>query len=218
MNFTKQDRTALVVAIVAVAVFGAAIACQSLAAGKPTDAAERKTLVVRKDSQRLSTADDAKVTIVEFLDFECEACGAAYPFVEQLRERYAGRVTFVARYFPIPSHRNALNAAYAVESAARQGRFEAMYQRMFETRHEWGERQESMASLFRSYAADLGLDMITYDADVGSDTVADRVQQDVDDGTQLGVDGTPTFFINGERFVPSTGEDFSRTIDEALAQ
>ncbi|WP_342771407.1 DsbA family protein [Georgenia muralis] len=94
--------------------------------------------VVRENSHRLSTASDGRVTLVEFLDFECEACGAAYPFVEQLREDYAGRVTFVARYFPIASHANAENAALAVEAAAQQGKFEAMYQRMYETQAEWG--------------------------------------------------------------------------------
>ena len=96
--------------------------------------------VVRKDSHRLSTAADDRVTLVEFLDFECEACKAAYPFVEQLRDDYDGRVTFVARYFPMPGHANAENAAVAVEAAARQGRFEDMYHRMYETQTEWGER------------------------------------------------------------------------------
>ncbi|GAA3511063.1 hypothetical protein GCM10022262_39050 [Georgenia daeguensis] len=94
--------------------------------------------VVRESSHRLSTASDGRATLVEFLDFECEACGAAYPFVEQLREDYAGRVTFVARYFPLPGHANAENAALAVEAAAQQGQFEAMYQRMYETQPEPG--------------------------------------------------------------------------------
>src|ERR1700754_1769165 len=72
-------------------------------------------VLVRPDSHRLSTATDGKVTFVEFLDFECEACRAAFPAVEQLRQEYQGRVTFVLRYFPIPSHSNAENAALAVE-------------------------------------------------------------------------------------------------------
>ena len=115
--------------------------------------------VVRDSSHRLSTAPDGKVTFVEFLDFECEGCRAVYPVIEQLRTQYEGRVTFVIRYFPIDSHKNAMNAAVAVEAAARQGELEAMYARMYETQAEWGEQSESRAPLFRQFAEQLGLDL-----------------------------------------------------------
>lgn len=215
---TRQTRAALIVAAVAVALIGGVVAVQQLSSPEPADASERQAIVVRDDSRRLGTAADGKVTLVEFLDFECESCAAAYPFVEQLRETYEGRVTFVVRYFPIPSHQNADNAAYAVESAARQGRFEQMYQRMYETQAEWGESQDSKAALFRTYAEELGLDMATYDADVASPEVAARVQKDVDDGTALGVSGTPSFYLNGQRLIPSTTEEFVQAIDDALAR
>ena len=91
------------------------------------------SVLVRPDSHRLSTAADGRVTVVEFLDLECEACGAAFPGVEKLRGEYAGKVTFVMRYFPIPSHRNAQLAARAVEAAGQQGQLEPMYRKMFET-------------------------------------------------------------------------------------
>lgn len=213
---TQQTKLALIVAAAAAALFGGLFAVQQISSSEPADAAERQNITVREDSRRLSTADDGKVTLVEFLDFECESCAAAYPFVEQLREQYAGRVSFVVRYFPISSHRNANNAAYAVESAARQGQFEQMYQRMYETQAEWGESQDSKAALFRTYAADLGLDMATYDADVASPEVAARVQKDLDDGIELGVTGTPSFFLNGERLTPSTTDEFVQAIDDAL--
>ncbi|MCR4511747.1 DsbA family protein [Aeromicrobium sp. 50.2.37] len=215
---TKQTKIALLVGLVAMTLFGGAFVYQEVAAPEPADAAERKNITVRADSHRLDTAEDGKVTLVEFLDFECEACGAAYPFIEQLREQYAGKVTFVLRYFPIPSHANANNAAYAVESAARQGKLEDMYKRMYDTQAEWGESQDSKADLFRSFAEDLGLDMAQYDADVASPEVAARVQKDVDDGTRLGVSGTPSFYLNGQRLIPSTTEEFIQAIDEALAE
>jgi protein-disulfide isomerase len=215
---TKQTKIALLVGLVAMTLFGGAFVYQEVAAPEPADAAERKNITVRADSHRLDTAEDGKVTLVEFLDFECEACGAAYPFIEQLREQYAGKVTFVLRYFPIPSHANANNAAYAVESAARQGKLEDMYKRMYDTQAEWGESQDSKADLFRSFAEDLGLDMARYDADVASPEVAARVQKDVDDGTRLGVSGTPSFYLNGQRLIPSTTEEFIQAIDEALAE
>lgn len=216
MNLTRQTKIALAFSAVAIAFFGGAIAYQAITAPEPVDATERKSIVARDDSHRLGTADDGKVTLVEFLDFECEACRAAYPFIEQLRQQYDGRVTFIARYFPIPSHRNVLNAAYAVESAARQGKFGQMYKRMYDTQSEWGESQDSKAVLFRTYAEELGLDMSRFDNDVKSAEVAARVQKDVDDGTKLGVSGTPTFFLNGKRFIPTSAEEFVQAIDEAL--
>lgn len=184
------------------------------AAGQTTAGAP----VVREDSHRLSTAADGRVTLVEFLDFECESCRAAYPLIEQLRKDYAGRVTFVARYFPLPSHANAQNAALAVEAAAQQGRFEQMYQQMYQTQSEWGEQRTSEADLFRTFAANLGLDLAAYDRAVADPATERRVQRDLDDGIALGVRGTPTFFLNGQRVEPRAEQQFRAMLDDALQQ
>lgn len=175
-------------------------------------------LALRENSHRLSTADDGKVTLVEFLDFECEACGAVYPFVEDLRTTYEGEVTFVARYFPIPSHANAQNSAMAAEAAARQGQFEAMYSQLFTTQAQWGENSLSMAGLFREYAEEIGLDMNQYDADIQDPAVLERVLQDQREGTALGVQGTPTFFLNGEMLQLTTLDSLEAAIEAAVQQ
>ena len=175
-------------------------------------------VLVRPDSHRLSTATDGKVTFVEFLDFECEACGAAYPSIEQLRSEYGDRVVFVARYFPLPSHFNAENAAVAVEAAAQQGRFEAMYQRMFDTQSTWGEQQVSQAPRFRQFAADLGLDMTAYDNAVADPATLERVRADQRDGRAAGVEGTPTFFLNGVQLQPRSIDDLRAAIDRELTK
>ena len=107
------------------------------AAGAATGAGAGTGKLVRDDSHRLGAAGTGKVTLVEFLDFECESCRAAYPVVEELRTTYAGKVDFVVRYFPIPSHANAVNSALAVEAAAQQGKFEDMYKRMYDTQETW---------------------------------------------------------------------------------
>ena len=172
--------------------------------------------VVREDSHVLSDAGEGAPVLVEFLDFECEACLAAYPLVEQIREEYAGELTFVVRYFPIPSHANAMNAAVAVEAAAQQGRFEDMYTRMYQTQSEWGEQQDSKAPLFRQFAQDLGLDMAAYDAAVADPATQQRVEQDRQDGMALGVQGTPTFFLDGELLQPASTEDFRAQVDAAV--
>lgn len=176
------------------------------------------SVLIRDDSRTLGDKGTTDVTFVEFLDFECEACGAAFPVVEQLREKYAGQVTFVARYFPLKSHFNAERAARAVESAARQGKFEDMYQLMFQTQPEWAEQQKPRDDVFRGYAEQLGLDMAEYDADYGSAEVKERVQRDVDDGLELGVQGTPTFYIDGELIQPKSADDLAVALDAALAE
>ncbi len=177
-----------------------------------------REILVREDSHRLSTAPDDAVTFVEFLDFECESCRAAFPAVEQLRAEYGDRVLFVARYFPITSHANAENAAVAVEAAAQQGQFEAMYQRMFETQSEWGEKQQSQADLFRVFADDLGLDLSAFDRAVADPATLERVRRDRADGEAAGVQGTPTFFLDGVRIQPESLNELRSQFDLALAR
>lgn len=172
--------------------------------------------VVRADSHVLDDGGADAVTVVEFLDFECEACGAFYPVVEELREKHAGRITYVVRYFPLPGHLNSTHAALAAEAAAQQGRFEDMYHRLFETQAQWGEAQESRAAVFRDYASGLGLDMAAYDAAVADPKTEERVRADLEDGRALGVRSTPTFFVNGTRVEIERWGDVDAAIQAAL--
>jgi protein-disulfide isomerase len=183
--------------------------------GKP---AGNSAPYVRADSHKLGTAANGKVTLVEFLDFECEGCRAAYPLVEQLREEYKGKVTFVARYFPLQGHFNGERAARAVEAAAQQGEFEAMYQKMFETQAEWGEQRVPADDTFRGFAKDLGLDVAKWEQAYNDPATLKRIQKDVADGESLEVQGTPSFFLNGEKLEPRSIDDFKAAIDAALAK
>lgn len=183
---------------------------------EPEAEAAAETKVVADDPRRLGKRGTGNVTFTEFLDFECESCRAAFPAIEELRKAYAGRVTFNLRYFPIPSHANAMNAAIAVEAAHQQGKLEEMYQRMYETQTEWGEQQTSKASVFRGFAKDLGLDMKQFDADVADPKTAARVERDAAAGRELGVQGTPTFFINEQMIQPESVDDIRNQIDAAL--
>ncbi|HOW00469.1 MAG TPA: thioredoxin domain-containing protein [Rhodoglobus sp.] len=173
---------------------------------------------VREDSHRLTDPESSTVTFVEFLDFECEACGAAFPYVEQLRAEYGDRVTFVMRYFPLPSHFNSTNAAVAAEAAARQSQLEAMYQKLFESQSEWGEKQDSQAPLFRTYAEELGLVMGQYDADIADPSTLERVKSDFDDGVALGVASTPTMYVNDVLVELTSFEDIRTAVENALAE
>lgn len=188
-------------------------------AGRPVapDPSAASEYLVRADSHRLSPAPAGSVTLVEFLDLECESCRAVYPTVEELRAEYGDQVSFVARYFPLPSHTNSENAAVAVEAAAQQGAFEAMYGRMYETQPQWGESDSPLAGVFRGFAADLGLDVEAFDRAVADPATLRRVRADRDDGVALGVAGTPTFFLDGEPVELTSVEDLRSAVEGALA-
>lgn len=174
------------------------------------------TSAVASDSNYLDTVDSDAVTVVEFLDFECSACGQFYPYVEELREHYDGQINYVVRYFPLPSHPHSMEAAITAEAAAQQGEFEAMYHKLFETQADWGFADASQATTFRNYASDLGLDLDTYDAAVADPATETRVQSDLDAGVALGVDGTPSFFVNDKRVDIQEVADLPEAIDTAL--
>ncbi|WP_031511338.1 DsbA family protein [Streptomyces megasporus] len=219
---TKNLKISLALVAVVLAVVGALLAAnrtpEASAEASDGTAVAPASVLVRPDSHRLSTAEDGKVTVVEFLDLECESCRAAFPVVEQLREEYEGRVTFVIRYFPLPGHKNAELAARAVEAAAAQGELEAMYTKMYETQESWGDQQVSHEETFRGFARELGLDMKRFEADWKDPATAKRVEKDRRDGLMLGVQGTPTFFVNGQRPEITSYEDFKAAIEAELAK
>ncbi|GAA1937880.1 hypothetical protein GCM10009689_18130 [Brevibacterium antiquum] len=169
-------------------------------------------LLVRDDSPRLS--EGGEVVFVEFLDFECEGCLSLYPVIEDLREEYGDRVTFVVRHMPM--HNNSVNAALAAEAAAEQGEFEAMYQRLFDTAEEWGHQETSQRKAFDKYAQDLGLDMDKYTAAYDDPATLERIEQSQKDGQTLGVTGTPTFFLDGQKLEPQSVTDLEEAFDAAL--
>ena len=211
-----MSKNAKISAALVVAALIAMLATANTGGGNSTTpAATASDRLVRPDSQRLSTADDGKVTFVEFLDYECEACAAAYPAIEELRSDYEGRVTFVVRNFPL--HKNSEAAASAAEAAAEQGKFEEMYDMLFETQVEWGEQDTSQEAVFFGYAEQLGLDMEQFRADYDEPATLAKIRRDKADGIELGVQGTPTFFLNGEKVEVSSLAELIEQIDAALA-
>lgn len=192
-------------------------------------------LRVQSDSNVLTEADGAaegKVTIVEFLDYQCPACAAYYTNVtKQLEADYAGRITFVTRNFPLDSHPLAQQAARAAEAAALQGHYKEMYHQLYDNYEQWAVSEDGQqvsddaqraTTLFEGYATTIGLDLAQYKAALTDPSVQERIDADAAAGRDVGVDSTPTFFVNGEKFEP-TGDQFSDVanqlrdqIDEAL--
>ena len=209
----------LVLWILLAAIVGAGLIWYAVfTANKPEPAAVQPVVdaqLVREDSHRLTTPATEKAQLVEFLDFECEACRAAEPVVAELKAEFGDRITFVNRYFPLPSHKNSGQAALAVEAAAQQGKYEQMAAKMFETQPQWGEKQDFQNALFRSFAEELGLDMEKYDAAMAAEETKERIRKDIADGKALGVTGTPTFFLNGEKLVLTSWEEFRQKLADA---
>lgn len=213
---TPVKATLIAIAAAIALALVAIVYAMSQRASEPTPPEGEKQQTVRTDSHVLDDGGPDAVTVVEFLDFECEACAAFYPIVEDLREQHAGDITYVVRYFPLPGHINSTQAALAAEAAAEQDRFEDMYHRLFETQAQWGEQSEETPEVFRGFAADLGLDMAAYDAAVADPATLARVRADKDDGEQLGVRSTPSFFIDGEPVVLEAWGDLEAAIEKAV--
>lgn len=136
----------------------------------------------------------ARVTIVEFSDFECPYCGRAHPIIEQALRDFDGRVRVAFRHYPLSSHPHALLAARAAVAAANQDRFWEMHDQLFEH-----QRQLEQSDI-ENYAEEIGLDMSRFRADLEADATQARVDADREAGRELGVEGTPTLFVNGRRF------------------
>lgn len=203
---------ATLVIVIGGALFFGGTASQDTASNEPI---ENREALVREDSHTKG-AENGKVTLVEFGDFQCPACGASHPIIKQLMGEYGDRVTFVFRNFPLQMHQNADVAHMAAEAAGEQGKFFEMHDLLFENQAAWESTNDPMP-LFTEYAEELDLDVDQFTEAVKSNKFEDKIQQDIDDGYAVGVSSTPTFFING---VKQSGglpyAEFKQKIEEAL--
>ena len=152
------------------------------------------TIPVSEDRDHIQGPADAQVTLVEYGDYQCPYCGAAYPILKQVQARMGERLRFVFRNFPIStSHPRAEQAAEAAEAAAAQGRFWEMHDLLYE--HQARLRDEDLYA----YAEQLGLDVGTFERELAEHVHAGRVHEDFMSGVRSGVNGTPTFYVNGAR-------------------
>ena len=175
---------------------------------------------------------DSTVKLVEFGDFECPACSAFYPVVEQVKEKYKDKISFQFVNFPlVNSHRNALAAHRAAEAASKQDKFWEMYNKLYSNQEDWngpsqsdpvGATTEQAISLFEGYATELGLDAVKFKADFADATTVETINKDTADAkSAYDITGTPTFALNGKKIENLTSintlEGFSAVIDATLA-
>lgn len=178
--------------------------------------------LIRPDSPTLGAAS-AKVTIVEFLDPECESCRAFSPAVKKILQEYDGRVRLVVRYMPL--HPNSLRAAAWMEAAGEQGKYWQMQELLFQRQPEWGEKHGPAAAsqaktdvqaLFERYAIELNLDLAKMNAALEQNRFTAKITRDQADGQSLGVRQTPTFFVNGRQLARLGDADLWSLIEEEL--
>lgn len=144
------------------------------------------------NSDHITGNDSSEITLVEFGDFECPHCGHAHPLIQRLLKEKGNQFRFVFRHFPLQeSHPHAYTAALAAEAAGRQGRFWEMHDLIFE------HQKHLSTGLFLDLAEQLNLDLVKFGNDWKSDEVAGKVELDFESGIRSGVNGTPTFFVNG---------------------
>jgi protein-disulfide isomerase len=169
--------------------------------------------LVRADSPVYGPAD-AKVTLVEFLDPECEACRAIHPIVNDLKTKYKDRFRLVVRYMPL--HSNSVLAASAAEAAGEQGRYWQYLDVLYRTQTEWGEKQTPQRALFIDYARAINLDLAAFEKAMDNPKYAQKVERDRQDGVAVGVRGTPTFFLDGKLLELKSMGDLEAALKTAL--
>jgi protein-disulfide isomerase len=153
----------------------------------------------------------AKVRVVEFADFECPYCSRAADTVRQLQEKYGDRVEFAYRHFPLRTiHPEAQGAAEAAQCAARQGKFWEMHDKLY------AAQDRLDAASLKQHAAALGLDPIKLDQCLTSGAGNREVEEDLKKGEALGVEGTPTFFVNGRAVASPSVDAISQAIEAEL--
>jgi protein-disulfide isomerase len=219
---SKELKILLALAVVVLSIgIGGAYYYQQATEKPIKDAPDISETLIRPDSPTLGPAD-AKVTIVEFLDPECESCAAFAPAVKRVMKEFDEQVRLVIRYMPF--HKNSRLAAAYLEAAGEQGKYWEMQDKMFENQDEWGEIhgpgpqpvRPDPQILFDKWAKELGLDLDQLKASVPDKKHLEKVERDFADGKSLGVRGTPTFYVNGRRLTRLSEPDLKQMVAAEL--
>ncbi|HEU4836275.1 MAG TPA: thioredoxin domain-containing protein [Pyrinomonadaceae bacterium] len=173
-------------------------------------APESPSFAIATDDQPVKGTANALVTIVAFTDFECPSCARQHPILDRIVNEFGDRVRLVVRDFPLSQHANARKAAEAAEAAREQGKYWEYATVLFRNQSALG------VDKLRQYATDLGLDRARFDASLDSGKFAEKVQRDMMDGRKLGINGTPTLYINGKRISDNSYESLKSAVEANL--
>jgi len=158
--------------------------------------------------QNIKGNPEATVTLVEYSDFQCPACAAFQPALDGIMQEYGDSFNLEYKHFPLSTiHPHALSAAIAAEAAGQQGKFFEFHDLLFANQQEWSSVAVP-ATFYVQYAEQIGLDIDQFKKQQNSSLLRDKVRADFSDGQELGLTGTPTFFLNGQRMQFDTYESF----------
>jgi protein-disulfide isomerase len=176
--------------------------------------ADLASAFIRPHSPRFGNSM-GRVTVVEWLDPECEACRAMHPVVKKIISDYSDRVLFVIRYMPY--HQGSMFAASALEEARELGKFEEALSVLFEKQPEWGNHQQPRPDLIPQYLIKLGIPAERLDREKLIAKHGEKIRMDQEDGNKVGVQGTPSFFINEKPLKELGGDQLRAAIEQELA-
>lgn len=212
---SKEAKIITAVGIGIVGLFGALIYTATQKGPSQNSAGAPSQAVISRPENHGTTNLPTRVTVTEFGDYQCPACGSAHQIMKALLKEYSGKITFVFRNFPLDIHPNARVAAKAAEAAALQGKFWEMHDMLYERQSEWSE-SKTAATIFIQYAQTLKLNTGVFTKDMDSQKVNDIISRDTADATTAHVQATPTFYINTEAFVGVPAKEFKDALDKAL--
>lgn len=194
----KEIKNLIIIAIVGIVVIGGIFAMLKTPTNSQT---VDQALLIHEDSYELLEGKpiNAKVTVVEFGDFECPACGFSHGIFKQILLAYPDQVNLVFRHYPLPQHKTALIAAEAAEAAGEQGKFWQMYDLLYENQEKWSAKAEAL-DIFAEYAKQLNLDVEKFKKDIQDEKYKEKIKRDQADGDKLILTGTPTIYINGQKY------------------
>jgi protein-disulfide isomerase len=206
--------------VVTIGVIVAAIVSGGVSPTTPSSTFQATTVPPISSTDWTQGSPTAKVSLIEYGDYECPACGAYYPIVKQLLSDYGNQVYFAFRNFPLYTiHPDAGIASQAAEAAGLQGKFWQMHDLLYTNQSTWSIVSPSVvvAQYFDGYATSLGMNVAKFDSDMNSSAVMNKIQADVNSGTTAQIDHTPTFFVNNTQIEnPTSYDDFKSVLDAAL--
>ncbi len=212
MKMKKEIKNLIIIGIVGIIAVGGIFAMLKT----PTTPAVDPALLINEDSYELFKGKpiNAKVTVVEFGDFECPACGVFHNIFNQISLVYPNQIDLIYRHYPLPQHKTALIAAEAAEAAGEQGKFWQMHDLLYENQITWSEKAEAL-DIFTGYATQLGLDVEKFKKDIQAEKYKEKIKRDQADGDKLILTGTPTIYINGQKYTGGLSFQGIKTAIEA---
>jgi protein-disulfide isomerase len=204
MKLTGESKVLLAIVGVTVVI----IAIAALVMTKPAPVLTKADLIPA--GAYIKGNPDASVYLVEFSDFQCPACLAVKPVLDEVLKTHESKLLFVYRNFPLEQHAMSHQAARTAEAAGKQGKYWEMYDLLFANQDKFSEE------LFPQLAQQLGLDMTVYAKDYNDPSVAAKIQSDIADGNRFGINATPTFFLNGKKLELNNFNDLKTAVDRAV--